>query len=97
MSKTITIPSDKGSRVIVTVNNKEYVYKAGVTATVPDEVAALFEANAYYSASPRRGVAPLNPKDYGEDKDGVHIVTDSEGNMYAPVRVEGHTLIIGEE
>ena len=40
MSKTITIPSDRGSRIIVDINGVEYVYAAGATVTVPDEVAA---------------------------------------------------------
>ena len=40
MSKTIKIPEDRGSRVIVVINGVTYVYKAGITVTVPDEVAA---------------------------------------------------------
>lgn len=47
MSKTITIPDDRGSRVYVTINGRDYVYTAGETVTVPDEVAALFENNEY--------------------------------------------------
>ena len=40
MSKTITIPSDRGSRVIVEINGVQYIYAAGSTVTVPDAVAA---------------------------------------------------------
>ena len=43
MSKTITIPSDQGNYVIVTINGVTYIYQAGQTATVPDEVAAAIE------------------------------------------------------
>lgn len=45
MSKTITIPSDGGSRVYVTINGRNYVFTAGETVTVPDEVAALLADN----------------------------------------------------
>ena len=40
MSKSITIPSDRGSRITVVINGMTYVYQAGATVTVPDEVAA---------------------------------------------------------
>lgn len=40
MSKSITIPSNRGSRITVKINETEYVYAAGATVTVPDEVAA---------------------------------------------------------
>lgn len=40
MSKSITIPSDRGSRITVVINGVTYVYQAGATVTVPDEVAA---------------------------------------------------------
>lgn len=40
MSQSITIPADRGSRITVTINGVKYVYAAGETATVPDEVAA---------------------------------------------------------
>ena len=40
MSKSITIPTDRGSRVIVEINGVQYIYAAGSTVTVPDAVAA---------------------------------------------------------
>lgn len=45
MSKTVTIPMSP-SPYVVTINNTRYEYKAGATVSVPDEVAALIEANA---------------------------------------------------
>lgn len=39
MSTSITIPSDRGSRITVVINGVTYVYQAGATVTVPDEVA----------------------------------------------------------
>lgn len=43
MSKSITIPTNRGSRITVVINEEEYVYAAGETVTVPNEVAALIE------------------------------------------------------
>ncbi len=40
MSKSITIPADRGSRITVRINGVEYTYAAGATVTVPNEVAA---------------------------------------------------------
>jgi hypothetical protein len=40
MAKSIKIPDDRGSRITVWINGVEYVYAAGATVTVPDEVAA---------------------------------------------------------
>lgn len=42
MSKSVTVPTNKGNPVIVYCNGKKYIYTAGETATVPDEVAELF-------------------------------------------------------
>lgn len=104
MSKQITIPTDKGSRVYVTINNVNYVYKAGDTVTVPDEVAALFEDNAYSDLAPRRGVSPLNPMKYADGVTGVPISTDEFGNLYgdpvasvSAIYVEGHKVIVPSE
>lgn len=104
MAKTITIPSDKGSRVYVTINQTNYVYKAGDTVTVPDEVAALFQDNAYSNLAPRRGVSPVNPIKYTDGVTGVPIASDEHGNLYADptasvsaIYVEGHKLIIPSE
>lgn len=104
MSKQITIPTDKGSRVYVTINNVNYVYKAGDTVTVPDEVAALFEDNAYSDLAPRRGVSPLNPTKYADGVTGVPISADEFGNLYgdpvasvSAIYVEGHKVIVPSE
>lgn len=104
MSKQITIPTDKGSRVYVTINNVIYVYKAGDTVTVPDEVAALFEDNAYTDLAPRRGVSPLNPTKYADGVTGVPISADEFGNLYgdpvasvSAIYVEGHKVIVPSE
>lgn len=43
MSKSITIPTNRGSRIVVTINGTTYTYQAGATETVPDEVAAIIE------------------------------------------------------
>jgi len=42
MSKSVTVPTNKGNPVVVYCNGKKYVYTAGETATVPDEIAELF-------------------------------------------------------
>lgn len=42
MSKSVTVPTNKGNPVVVYCNGKKYIYTAGETATVPDEVAELF-------------------------------------------------------
>ena len=42
MAKTVTIPTGANPFVVV-INNVRYVYKAGDTVEVPDEVAALIE------------------------------------------------------
>ena len=104
MSKQITIPTDKGSRVHVTINQTNYVYKAGDTVTVPDEVAALFEDNAYSNLEPRRGVSPMNSLKYADGVTGVPIATDEYGNLYGDpvasvgaIYVEGHKVIVPSE
>ncbi len=104
MSKQITIPSDKGSRVYVTINQTNYVFKAGETVTVPDGVAALFDDNAYSDLPKRRGVAALNPLKYIDGSSGVPIATDEYGNLYgdpvgsvSAIYVEGHKLIVPSE
>ena len=42
MSKSVTVPTNKGNPVVVYCNGKKYIYTAGETVTVPDEVAELF-------------------------------------------------------
>lgn len=102
MSKTIRIPTDKGSRIVVTINKEKYIYEAGDTVTVPDEVAALLESNEYAEYAPRKAVAQLNPKKYG--KEGAPVYSDEYGNMYTDpvaaldeIHVEEHMLVIPDE
>ena len=45
MAKTITIPTNKGNPVLVSINGKKYKYTAGATVSVPNEVAALLADN----------------------------------------------------
>lgn len=94
MSKTITIPSDKGSRVFVTINGREYVYKAGEAVTVPDEVAALFASNAYEAVVyGRHAVAPLKAPERKGSKAGVPVLVDDEGNLYADAQAAGQAAL----
>lgn len=103
MSKQITIPSDKGTPVIVMLNGVKYAYTAGDTVTVPDEVAALFESNEVNAVqSGRHAAAPLTaPARYKFAAGGVPIQVDDNGNLYIcgdaaldGIYVEGHKLII---
>ncbi len=107
MATTITIPSDKGNPVIVVLNGVKYTYTAGTTVSVPDEVAALFEANDGNSVIyGRRAVAPLEAPEILEDGDtGIAVTVDDNGNLYAnagdvadavlnEIYVDGHVLII---
>ena len=83
MSKTITIPGADGVRITVVLNGTRYIYTAGETATVPDEVAALLESNAgnnvIYGRSATAPLAPAVPQYDGEDF--IPVYTDSHGNM----------------
>ena len=109
MAKTIVIPNDKGNPVTVVLNGKKYVYTAGETVSVPDEVAALLEDNDSEAVVyGRRATAPLEaPKRKGSNV-GVPVLTDDDGNLYADaegvaaaalgeIYVEGHKLIIPNE
>lgn len=53
MSKTITIPN-YNSPFIVNINNREYIYKAGATIEVPDEVAEAIENALELVPKPKR-------------------------------------------
>lgn len=57
MSRSIVIPSDRGSRITVVINGKEYVYAAGATVTVPDEVAAVIADMLAMDPGGTRGTA----------------------------------------
>ena len=102
MSKTITIPDDRGSRVYVTINGRDYVYTAGETVTVTDEVAALFENNEVNGVSHgRRAVAPLEAPVRQTGEGGIPIHVDDDGNLFGDggasiqaIYVEGHKVIV---
>lgn len=102
MAKTITIPSDRGSRVTVTLNGTTYTYAAGATVSVPDAVAALFESNEINRVSHgRRAVAPLEAPVRQTSEGGIPIHVDDNGNLFgdggaaiSAIYVEGHKLII---
>lgn len=82
MSKTITIPNDKGNPVIVIINGVKYIYPAGSSQTVPDEVAALLENNkAEAVIYGRHAIAPLEASGPYVGSDYVPVYTDIQGNM----------------
>ena len=83
MSKQITIPSDRGNPVIVVVNGRKYIYAAGSTETVPDEVAALLESNAEIKAVPDRDVfAPLSAAGREDGSDVIPVYADKNGQLW---------------
>ncbi len=83
MSKTITIPGAAGCRITVVLNGTKYIYTAGETATVPDEVAALLEDNEGNAVIYGRSAsAPLAPALIQYDgNDFVPVYADSNGRM----------------
>ena len=105
MAKTITIPSDKGNPVVAVVNGRKYTYTAGATVSVPDEVAALFEANDDQNVIyGRRTVAPLDPQKRYDGVNGVPVSVGDDGALYADpvaavsgIYVDGHKLVIPSE
>lgn len=60
MAKTIKIPNNMKPYYEVEIGNKKYRYPAGTTQSVPDEVAAVIEANS--NMRPKENP----PKDYEE-------------------------------
>jgi len=100
MSKTITIPSDKGNPVVVVINGESYKYTAGETVTVPDKVAELLEANAHNVIYGRAAAAPLGGDLY-DGGNGAPVKVAPNGRMFVDsadalrgVYVENHKLII---
>ena len=83
MSKTITIPGAAGCRITVVLNGARYIYTAGETATVPDEVADLLENNEGNAVIYGRSAsAPLTAAAVQYDgTDFVPVFTDSYGRM----------------
>ncbi len=81
MSKTISIP-EYNNPFIVNINNKEYIYKAGATIEVPDEVAEAIEDALELVPKPKRylsRIAQLAEGSISEltinDLDGAEIIT----------------------
>ena len=105
MSQSITIPSDKGNPVNVTINGMKYTYTAGETATVPDEVAALFAANDDQNVIyGRRTTSPLEPATRYTGSNGVPVSVGDNGALYADpvasvsaINVDGSKLVIPTE
>ena len=82
MSKTITIPSDKGNPVVVVLNGKKYTYAAGATESVPDEVAALLESNSQEAVIyGRSAYAHLEAAGPLSGDDFISVYVDTQGNM----------------
>lgn len=78
---TVTIPTDKGSRVTYSINGVDYTYTAGETVSVPDEVAALIESNVQPEPPARAGVAPL-VAGYSSGSGMGSVYADDQGNLY---------------
>lgn len=74
MSKNVKIP-DSMSPFVVYVNGKKYIYPAGETVEVPDEVAVVIEQhNAYHEKKPDEptyyeGYNIIKEMDFGMDAD----------------------------
>lgn len=102
MSKTIVIPTDRGSRVKVVINHTLYEYTAGTTQTVPDEVAAMLENSAAEApVTGRRAVAPLEAPERQTGSDGVPLRVGDDGTLYMDadattegIYVSGHKVIV---
>ncbi len=105
MSQTVVIPSDV-TRLEVEINGVHYTYTGGETVTVPDSVAYLILNNAANKPSGTRPVgAPLAATDQKGNKEGVPVLTDEQGNLYADsagvaeaalseIYVDGHKAVI---
>jgi len=107
MAKTIKIPDDV-TRLEVTINGKTYTYEGGATVSVPDEVAELIatnEANRPAALGTRPVNAPLAAETKKENRAGVPVLTDAQGNLYADadgvaeaalskIYVDGHMAVV---
>lgn len=83
MSKTISIP-EYNNPFIVNINNKEYIYKAGATIEVPDEVAEAIEDALELVPKPKRYLSKIAQRANGtlleitmNDLEGVETIIDS--------------------
>lgn len=76
MSKSVTVPTNKGNPVVVYCNGKKYIYTAGETVTVPDEVAELFANSKATEPVTRTDTNDLQKIEALETR-----VTAAEGNI----------------
>ena len=81
MSKSVRIPSDRGNPVVVRINNVEYIYTAGSTQTVPDEVAALLEGSQAETPVPGGMGTPLRAAGLYDGADYVPVYVASDGSL----------------
>ncbi len=83
MSKTVTIPNCKNPYVVI-INNKKYIYTAGETVEVPDEVAEVIEAHIT-----AQHTVPAKPNGGGRTSIGAtadwelvgEVVSDGSGDL----------------
>ena len=93
MSKSITIPGAAGCRITVVLNGTKYIYTAGETATVPDEVAALLEDNEGNAVIYGRSAsAPLAAAGLYDGEDCIPVYVISKGLLV--IRKEDFLSII---
>ena len=57
MSKTIKMPTDRGSRIAVEINGEKHIYAAGVEYTVSDAVSAAIADSLAMKPKPEEGSA----------------------------------------
>lgn len=80
--KTISIP-EYNNPFIVNINNKEYIYKAGATIEVPDEVAEAIEDALELVPKPKRYLSKFAQRAEGnlaqitaEDLEGIETIAN---------------------
>ena len=81
--KTISIP-EYNNPFVVNINNKEYIYKAGATIEVPDDVAEAIEDALELIPKPKRYLSKIAQRAEGSlteitanDLEGVETIIDS--------------------
>ena len=92
--KTISIP-EYNNPFIVNINNKEYIYKAGATIEVPDEVAEAIEDALELIPKPKRYLSKLAQLAEGSitellpsDLEGIEtIVYYAFGQCFSLIRI----------
>ena len=80
MSKTVTIPSDV-TRMEIHINEEVYVYTGGATVTVPDDVAALLEANAANKIEPLPVPVEMKPAGGYTGDDYIAVFMREDGTL----------------